>query len=76
MDQSEIDAFEDALLDEHGELHVIMEELDDELEVRMGQYDPDHRDADNLFTLWKHGQEHTFSYDRIVNWYKPEKLYD
>lgn len=74
MNDDEISTFEDAL-DEHGELHVQMEERDAELEVRKGQYDPQHRSASGVFTMWKHGQPHDFRFDRIVDWYEPHELW-
>lgn len=74
MDSDQIDDFE-AALEAHGELHCEYEEWgDDELEVRLGQYDTAHRDADGTFTLWKHGQPFDFQYDRIVSWYEPHEL--
>lgn len=73
MDADQISDFEDAL-EAHGELHCEYEDWDDELEVRKGQYDPDHRDSDHTFTLWAHGQPHTFQYGRIIDYYEPHAL--
>ena len=59
-------------LEEHGELHAIVEEHDDELELRLGQTDIM---EDGRIVVTSYGEEHVFHYERVVSYYKPEEIW-
>lgn len=59
-------------LEAHGELHAIVEEHDDELELRLGQTDIM---EDGRILVTSYGETHVFHCDRIVSYYMPEEIW-
>lgn len=74
MNQNKIDAFKDDV-EQHGEIHVVMEERDRELEIRNNNNVDWDEPCDGLFTIEFNSQIHRFQYDRVVDWYVPEEIW-
>lgn len=58
-------------IDDHGEVHMVVEEYDGEIEVRKGQYSL----SDGVLRLEGPDYVLTVDTDSIVSWYKPMNLY-
>lgn len=74
MNQNKINAFQEDI-EKHGEIHVVMEERDKELEIRNNENVEFDEPSSGLFTIESHNTVHRFQYDRIVDWYIPEDIW-
>ena len=62
-----------ANVDTLGEVHAIIAECDEHLEIRKGQIETW---GDTHFTLKAPGTgEHAFAFDDVVGWYEPGELW-
>lgn len=57
----------------HGEVHAVIEEHDDELEVRQGTTDFDYQDG--VITVDDGTTLHRVGMDRVVRWYFPVEAF-
>lgn len=59
-------------LEAHGELHCKHEELDAELELRLGQTTIE---DDGRIVVTTHGETHVYHCDRVSYYYLPEEIH-
>lgn len=60
-------------VEEHGEVHMTVAEIDAEVEVRKGVMDVDHENE--LLSVYDGQTRHYFHADDIVHWYKPMDVF-
>lgn len=62
-------------VEEYGEVHAVIEDEDRELEIRRGQVEWE-TPSSGYFAIESNGEMYTFSYDRVVYFYRPEEIWE
>lgn len=61
-------------IEDHGEVHVIVDEHDGELDWRKGQTTFDFQSE--VVAVYDGTTEHFFDFDNIIRWYEPYSVFD